>query len=312
MALWFLLRDYCGHREYCWPLQETLAEQLGWNLKKVSRAMADLRAAGVVEVKPRGLGRSAFYYLKSTEPVKKSVERRARADQMPLDLSGPERTSGVRSLYELPTEPPLETQSERVGTRSSATDPPRDQANEFEVAGAQAIENAVKAAGFEPSDELLEKIERKRRFYGATAFQVAAAVERCLRRIEKTPSNAPRSEAWILRCVENEFFEQFGDPRRKPPASERHGGARSSGPPDDGAHRTRCRSLAEPGYGARGDPATGTRDGMRAGDGAVPLHETNPATPAWSDRAPPPPEFATAIFRLAHEKCVGARKARAG
>src|SRR4051812_44565116 len=57
-----LLRWHQGRNDYCWPGQETLAEEMGCEVRTVQRAIAELVAAGKVEVE-RQKDRSNWYYV---------------------------------------------------------------------------------------------------------------------------------------------------------------------------------------------------------------------------------------------------------
>jgi len=84
-----------------------------------------------------------------------------------------------------------------------------------EKAQTDAIADAVRACGFEPTPDLVGKLERKRRFFGATGFRVAAAISRALKLVEGT-SNEPNRQrpGWITVVVENALKADNLPPQR--------------------------------------------------------------------------------------------------
>jgi hypothetical protein len=62
----------------------------------------------------------------------------------------------------------------------------------------------VWACGFEPTPDLIAKLERKRRYYDVTGFVVASAIARAFKRVQGTSTEPDRQKlGWILAVVEN-------------------------------------------------------------------------------------------------------------
>src|SRR5579864_4266008 len=76
--------------------------------------------------------------------------------------------------------------------------------SDYENAQTKTLARHIEGCGFEATDDLIEKLMRKARFYGANGFVVAAAIDRAWRKVEGT-SNRPEKPAWLLAVVENEL-----------------------------------------------------------------------------------------------------------
>jgi hypothetical protein len=75
----------------------------------------------------------------------------------------------------------------------------------FSQAETDAMKWHIRACSVDPSQNLLARLAEKTRFYGANGFQVAAAIERARRKVERHPSWHPKGPGWITAVVENEF-----------------------------------------------------------------------------------------------------------
>jgi len=73
-----------------------------------------------------------------------------------------------------------------------------------------AVTRQIRAFGIEPTRTLLLRLQSKADFWHATDYQVAAALARVLKRVQRSPSSAPHTERWFLTVVENELKGQRG------------------------------------------------------------------------------------------------------
>ena len=55
--------SYAWNNNYCFPGQQTLADDLDVSRKSVNTWIAELEAAGLIEIKQRGLGKTNLYTL---------------------------------------------------------------------------------------------------------------------------------------------------------------------------------------------------------------------------------------------------------
>lgn len=58
------LLSYAWNNDSCFPGQERLARDLGLGERTVNRAIQELKASGLIEVKRQGLGKPNIYILK--------------------------------------------------------------------------------------------------------------------------------------------------------------------------------------------------------------------------------------------------------
>jgi len=321
--LYTFLVARAGKLGYCRWSQLSIARDFRKSVRTIGRRVSELVSAGLVLVTRRG-SKTNLYSLPESLPQQLKMlwktpvnsDENGRSDRSNLsDREGPYLISEKDA-------PEKDTQSECVGVEpAAATSSATDSSNEYKKAQRAAVERTVRAAGIEPTDELIGKLARKAAFYRANGFQVAAAIDRCLDRVKNAPSNAPRSEAWVLKCVENEFYFQWGDPRARlherldpDPVADvsaevrkcrtasgwhEHGAQREAATGVEQPDETLCRPLARPGHGARRDSATPLPEG----------HETNPG---WllPDRAPPAPaEWLKSLNQLAREKSFARTRA---
>ena len=67
-----MLLKYAREKDYCFPGQETLAEEIGAAVRSVRTYQKELEDAGFLEVTQRGLGQTSLYKLDIT------VQRKGR------------------------------------------------------------------------------------------------------------------------------------------------------------------------------------------------------------------------------------------
>lgn len=58
-----MLLSYAWHNDFCFPGQETLAEDMGVGLRSVVRYIDELDSAGYISIKRNGLGKTNTYKL---------------------------------------------------------------------------------------------------------------------------------------------------------------------------------------------------------------------------------------------------------
>src|SRR5580704_1314826 len=69
----------------------------------------------------------------------------------------------------------------------------------FSQTETEAIEPHIRGyKRFEATPELIARLERKAKFYGKTGFQVCAAIERAVRKVQGT-SNIPQGLGWFVK-----------------------------------------------------------------------------------------------------------------
>src|SRR5688572_29633378 len=64
---------YAWQNDYCFPGQETLAQDMGMSRSRVTEFVGQLQKAGLITIERRGLGRTNMYTLNF--PVKVNVRR---------------------------------------------------------------------------------------------------------------------------------------------------------------------------------------------------------------------------------------------
>jgi hypothetical protein len=99
--LYGLLRKYAGKDGNCFPLQRTLARDMGRAHSTVRAYFAELKAAKLISVKQRGKGRSSRYHFlwkSSLQPVQMMFSERQEVSAMPAEISAPEAVHGSGSL----------------------------------------------------------------------------------------------------------------------------------------------------------------------------------------------------------------------
>jgi hypothetical protein len=81
VRLWAALASFAWRDESVWPGQERLAEMIGLSDRTVRTLCAELRSAGLLESKRRGLGRTNVYVLFGAEVGFRS-ERKSASDEV--------------------------------------------------------------------------------------------------------------------------------------------------------------------------------------------------------------------------------------
>lgn len=207
-----LLRSYLHGKDHCWPCQATLAARLDVDPRTIQRHLKELRAAGLITSKQRGDGRSVLYKIVGADV---GADVGAETPQAHLQETVKEQdlgqNVGAETLYlSLEENPEKKNYSQSECTIQK---PPTEGAY-FSSTETQAVERHIRCDGFEPTAELISKLEQKAKFWRKNGFQVCAAIERAVRKVQGG-SNAPRSLGWFVRCVENEF-SGLTNPREKP------------------------------------------------------------------------------------------------
>jgi hypothetical protein len=200
------------------PEQLKLAAALKIKVRQLRNYLSTLRRLGIVSTHQGGDGRAASYALNFGALVSVDYRADCRADcqaDCRAEIQGPHANLSVSQQVAGEN-----CQAEREQLKSSSCSlssfdqsertvqehqEPAGAATDllpFEKAQADAIAEAVRACGFEPTPDLIAKLERKRRHYGVTGFKVASAIARAFKLVEGT-SNQPRTLAWFTTVVEN-------------------------------------------------------------------------------------------------------------
>jgi hypothetical protein len=219
------LRAKSAKHGYCWWKQKTIAEEMERGLRTVNRQIGEAIAAGLVRSERHGHGnyytpcdlieKVAYRAAAMENAVEKTADRAAvgasdtpnrRIAAPPISITEilkPEKNLQSESAVQEHPEPAI-----------AVTEP-----SPFEKAQIEAIANAVRACGFEPTPELIAKLERKRRHYGATGFRIAAAIARAFKLVEGT-SNTPQKLPWFTTVVENALRHTEGTAKQHGAAGE--------------------------------------------------------------------------------------------
>jgi len=64
---------YAWHNDHCFPGQDTLAKHLGMSIGRTNQFIKELEAAGLIEIKKRGQGKTNLYKLKFNVTNKKKA-----------------------------------------------------------------------------------------------------------------------------------------------------------------------------------------------------------------------------------------------
>lgn len=114
IQIYGLLKRYAGEDRIAWPHQSTLAKDLGCSRQTISRAVTELREAGWIKVKRRGLAPGVWYHLYETpQPCKNPVSDDSKVSHG--------HDSKVSHPYEVE---PIEPEPEEKNT-SCSPPPPR-------------------------------------------------------------------------------------------------------------------------------------------------------------------------------------------
>lgn len=198
-----LLRSYLHGKDHCWPSQATLSARLHVDPRTIQRHLKELRAAGLVTSKQRGDGRSVLYTIVGADV---GADVGAEPPQATKQHAGNQRdvrqNVGAETSHlslEVNPEENQEYQSEFTGVEALT------ERAHFSSTETEAIERHIGGyEGFEATPEVIGRLERKAKFYGKSGFQVCAAIERAVRKVQGT-SNAPQSLGWFVKVVETEF-----------------------------------------------------------------------------------------------------------
>jgi hypothetical protein len=195
------------------PFQQKFAERLGVSDRQLRNYLAELRAAGLVSTQKGGPGHPASYRLTPSNtsglisgqlPVyfrsKPTMEdSEVRPDQRVKEENLRSKAAQFSSSGSYPSD---FDQSESTVQEHLEQAIPAIEPSPYEKAQADAIANSVQACVFEPTPDLIAKLERKRRHYGVTGFVVASAIARAFKLVEGT-SDTPQKPAWFTAVVEN-------------------------------------------------------------------------------------------------------------
>jgi len=234
--LWGILRALSYKRGYCDRTDAALAQRLYVSERQIRRYVRQLARTGLIEVVERPghtperatLWHAIFEGAPYTDPD--------TSVHPPGHIRPPERTEmsvDKRSSVVLPemkdqsrsstveTRGPWERQLRQVShipiplppDKPAAENPLPAAATPSQKSGKHAgdqdvVERAIRAFGVEPTRTLLLKLQDKADYWHATNFQVAAALERIRRRVERSPSSAPHQLRWFLTVLENELKSQ--------------------------------------------------------------------------------------------------------
>ncbi len=66
---------YAWHNDHCFPGQDRLADDIGMSRTRVNEFVKELEAAGLIEIKRRGQGKTNIYKIKFVVRVKKQFQK---------------------------------------------------------------------------------------------------------------------------------------------------------------------------------------------------------------------------------------------
>lgn len=79
--LYCVLLRYCGNDEWCFPSQQTLADDLGYSARQIRNLLRQLENAGLIFRKRKGFNRSNSYNVaKSLETTRKAVSSNSKVN----------------------------------------------------------------------------------------------------------------------------------------------------------------------------------------------------------------------------------------
>jgi hypothetical protein len=70
-VIYAMFLRYAWHNEKCFPGQARLADDIGMSIGRVNQFIKELEAAGLIEIKKRGQGKTNLYTVKFTVKNKK-------------------------------------------------------------------------------------------------------------------------------------------------------------------------------------------------------------------------------------------------
>jgi len=82
-----LLHTYAKYKDYCWPTEETMANELGHKRNYIAKALRILKNKELIVVQIRGLNRSNLIFIALKPMSKNQVERLNRAGCIQTDTS---------------------------------------------------------------------------------------------------------------------------------------------------------------------------------------------------------------------------------
>ena len=271
---WRLLDWYRRHFDEVRPRLERLAKRLGYSgapvtVRQVGRYMRELRAAGVIQVKRGGRGNANSYLVdkfveinwKSAFDVRSNVRSNVRSSAAAAVSAGPTLAESCQEKcpvkapgylgVDVVTSGTVESQA-AVENSGSA---PRQTPKPFPEAEGNAIVRVIDRCGFETTPRLLQSLAAKAEYYGINGFAIAAHIERCIRRCERTKSNWPQQPSWITAVVENECAAASGMRAGEPKSPEQPLGDMGRPRKQSGGGSPVRVPLAAAGHGVPGEPA---------------------------------------------------------
>ena len=198
------LRARSAKKGYCYWRQEKIAEVMERGLRTVNRQVAEAIGAGLIRSERHGhvnvytpcdlIGKVAYREAAVQKPAHSAA---AGASDTPNWRIEPPPVSITEILKPEKNHQSESTVHEHREPAVAETEP-----SPFEKAQTEAIADAVRWCGFEPTPDLTAKLDRKRRHYGVTGFVVASAIARAFKLVQGTSSH-PQGPGWILAVVEN-------------------------------------------------------------------------------------------------------------
>jgi hypothetical protein len=286
------LRAKSAKNGYCWWKQGTIAGEMERGLRTVNRQIAEAIGAGLIRSERHGhvniytpcdlIGKVAHREAAVEKPAHFAAAGVSDTPNWRIESPSVSITEILKPEKKNQSECTVQEHQEPAG---AATDP-----SPFEKAQTDAIAHAVRACGFEPTPDLMAKLDHKRRNYTVTGFVVASAINRAFKLVEGT-SNYPRKPAWFTTVVENALKA------KSPRSTEQHGtcGETPAAPranwtpaPHTPAMPSQPRRILE--LAVVGDQATHQQPATkpeptcaRCQDFGVRRHATNSHLQAWCD-----------------------------
>jgi hypothetical protein len=121
-----LLAKYAGRNGCAFPKQETLAKDLGWSLRTVSRRVTELRESGWLRTERRWPGGPCNYYLASPEEMgyaKSGVGVTPKVAQQEGDSKNLLPSEGPNAPRTAPRKPSRRAEEQRRAAEEDAYDP---------------------------------------------------------------------------------------------------------------------------------------------------------------------------------------------
>ena len=218
--LWGVIRQRSFNQGVCTSSYSQLAAELGckaWAARKYCRALVK---AGLLETTQRN-GSTPVHRLLPAPRFADAITEAMGVAIAPggqvrthrgggANAPGHIRNEGSLQVFEVPGSITDEQLVSRPRAAPGSIPPLTDKPEKyFTKAERDAIRSEIQAVGLDSTGACIATLARKAKFYGATGFEIGAAISRAWRKVQRKPSNHPQKIQWIFAVVEAEFSQRF-------------------------------------------------------------------------------------------------------